>query len=293
VLEIVSSEKRVQTLATTTSSNGLIRTPLSGGVLSATDSHDLPSPALAVRNLVEQVRYAHLCTIMSRMHHRRNGYPFGSMVDYATDPNGFPIFSLSPLAIHTRNLIANPRSSIVVQMPGWTGLSNARVTIFGDVYPLEGEQNQKAARDIFRSKHTSATHSHQWGNFTFFRMEEISDIYFVGGFGTVQWVDVKEYASTTPDNIVIRDGDGRCPEITLQKLNIMFSKQLCQTLEKEGMEVEDIQFVSIDKQGVDVRLRLEGGVQHQIIRLRFQKIVETIDDAILEMKIITTDGLIL
>lgn len=35
---------------------GLFRTPISGGVHSATSAHDLPRPALAVRNLMEQVR---------------------------------------------------------------------------------------------------------------------------------------------------------------------------------------------------------------------------------------------
>ena len=55
------------------------------------------------------------------------------------DGNGFPIFSLSPLAMHARNLMANPHCSMVVQMPGWKGLANARVTIFGDVYPLPQE----------------------------------------------------------------------------------------------------------------------------------------------------------
>lgn len=34
---------------------GLFRTPISGGVQSATSVHDLPRPALAVRNLMEQV----------------------------------------------------------------------------------------------------------------------------------------------------------------------------------------------------------------------------------------------
>lgn len=34
---------------------GLFRTPISGGVQSATSAHDLPRPALAVRNLMEQV----------------------------------------------------------------------------------------------------------------------------------------------------------------------------------------------------------------------------------------------
>ena len=35
---------------------GLFRTPISGGVHSATSAHGLPRPALAVRNLMEQVR---------------------------------------------------------------------------------------------------------------------------------------------------------------------------------------------------------------------------------------------
>lgn len=35
---------------------GLFRTPISGGVQSATSSHGLPHPAIAVRNLIEQVK---------------------------------------------------------------------------------------------------------------------------------------------------------------------------------------------------------------------------------------------
>lgn len=37
------------------SRTGLFRTPISGGVQSATSAHGLPRPALAVRNLMEQV----------------------------------------------------------------------------------------------------------------------------------------------------------------------------------------------------------------------------------------------
>lgn len=49
------------------------------------------------------------------------------------------------------------------------------------------------------------------GNYMFFRMHRISDIYFVGGFGTVQWVDVAEYVASKPDQIVADD-----PHHTLQ-----------------------------------------------------------------------------
>uniref|UniRef100_A0A7S0RFP6 CREG-like beta-barrel domain-containing protein n=1 Tax=Pyramimonas obovata TaxID=1411642 RepID=A0A7S0RFP6_9CHLO len=273
------------------STTGLLRTPLTGGVQSATDNHDLPSPATAVRNLIEQGRYAHLCTIMSRMHHRRAGYPFGSMVDFATDDNGFPIVMLSPLAIQTRNLMANPHCSMVIQMPGWNGLANARVTVFGDVYPVPPE-TQGLAREIFSAKHTAAQ---QWGNFAFFRMDNITDIYFVGGFGTVQWVEVADYVRQRPDAIVCRTAT-QCPEDVLLKLNQKYAKKLCQLLSthtvKQAETVEDCQLVSIDKQGVDVRLRQSGMLENQMVRLRFKNHVFNLDQAIIEMEAITSGDLV-
>ncbi|XP_051148061.1 uncharacterized protein LOC127263130 isoform X2 [Andrographis paniculata] len=226
---------------------GLFRTPISGGVQSATSAHGLPRPALAVRNLMEQAGFAHLCTVMSRMHHRREGYPFGSLVDFAPDPMGHPIFSFSPLAIHTRNLLADPRCSLVVQIPGWSGLSNARVTIFGDVYPLPEDQQEWAHRHYIAKHHQGP--SQQWGNFYYFRMQKISDIYFIGGFGTVAWVDVKEYEALKPDKIAVDGG-----EQNLKELNAMFSKPLKELLCKEA-EVDDAALISIDSRGVDIRVR--------------------------------------
>uniref|UniRef100_A0A2P2IK51 CREG-like beta-barrel domain-containing protein n=1 Tax=Rhizophora mucronata TaxID=61149 RepID=A0A2P2IK51_RHIMU len=250
---------------------GLFRTPISGGVQSATSAHGLPRPALAVRNLMEQARFAHLCTIMSRMHHRRQGYPFGSLVDFAPDSTGHPIFSFSPLAIHTRNLLADPRCTLVVQIPGWSGLSNARVTIFGDVLPLLEDQ-QEWAHKQYIAKHQQGP-SQQWGNFYYFRMQNISDIYFIGGFGTVAWVDVKEYEALRPDKIAVDGG-----EQNLKELNAIFSRPLKELLSTE-MEVDDAAFISIDSKGTDVRVR--QGAQFNIQRLSFEegKSIETLEEA--------------
>ncbi|KAJ0775920.1 putative FMN-binding split barrel [Helianthus annuus] len=291
---------------------GLFRTPISGGVQSATSVHDLPRPALAVRNLMEQViqfcsnlvlvfsvrvrygyctnpiasefliisflffsnskaRFAHLCTVMSRMHHRRQGYPFGSLVDFAPDAMGHPIFSFSPLAIHTRNLLADPRCTLVVQIPGWSGLSNARVTIFGDVIPLPEDQ-QEWAHKQYIAKHQQGP-SQQWGNFYYFRMQNISDIYFIGGFGTVAWVNVKEYEALRPDKIAVDGG-----EHNLKELNAIFSKPLKELLSLET-EVDDAALISIDSKGTDIRVR--QGAQFNIQRLAFEEGhgVETLEEA--------------
>ena len=68
-------------------------------------------------------------------------------VDFACDGAGNPLFSLSPLAMHTRNILEDPRCTLVVQMPGWQGLSNARVTMFGEIYKLPNDM-QEAAREV-------------------------------------------------------------------------------------------------------------------------------------------------
>ncbi|ESQ30320.1 hypothetical protein EUTSA_v10011555mg [Eutrema salsugineum] len=250
---------------------GLFRTPISGGVQSATSAHGLPRPALAVRNLMEQARFAHLCTVMSRMHHRREGYPFGSLVDFAPDPMGHPIFSFSPLAIHTRNILAEPRCTLVVQIPGWSCLSNARVTLFGDVYPLS-ENEQEWAHKQYIAKHHQGP-SQQWGNFHYFRMQNISDIYFIGGFGTVAWINVNEYEALQPDKIAVDGG-----EQNLKELNTIFSKPLRELLSTES-EVDDAAIISIDSKGIDIRVR--QGAQFNIQRLAFEEIlgVETLEEA--------------
>ncbi|KAL8136948.1 hypothetical protein V2J09_002949 [Rumex salicifolius] len=279
-----SSDDKFKTTTSQThgSRAGLFRTPISGGVQSATSAHGLPRPALAVRNLMEQARFAHLCTIMSRMHHRREGFPFGSLVDFAPDPMGHPIFSFSPLAIHTRNLLADPRCSLVVQIPGWSGLSNARVTIFGDVYPLPEDQ-QEWAHKQYIAKHQQGP-SQQWGNFYYFRMENIRDIYFIGGFGTVAWVEVKEYEDLKPDKIAMEGG-----EQYLKELNAIFSKPLKELLSMES-EVDDAALISIDSKGTDVRVR--QGAQFNVQRISFEEghSIETLDQAKAALKKLIDKG---
>ena len=265
-------------------SSGLRHTPQSGGVQNATARCDLPSPAVAVRNLVEQAQFAHLCTIMSNMHHRRAGYPFGTVVDFAADGAGYPIFSLSPLAIQTGNILEDPRCSLVMQMPGWTGLANARVTIFGDVYKLPKEM-QTAAEEIFHQKlSTSNNTKDRWvsGNAVYFRMNRILDIYFVGGFGTVQWVDVNEYTRVQPDQIVVQN-----PNQTLTMLNQHYAEPLRKLLSRTYGNADDAAFISIDKLGADVRVRRGG--EYSVERVGFEEAVESADQASIAIQRILDD----
>ena len=45
------------------------------------------------------------------------GFPFGSLVSYAVDDTGNPLFFISELAEHTRNLHADSRASLLATEP--------------------------------------------------------------------------------------------------------------------------------------------------------------------------------
>ncbi|CAG7895241.1 unnamed protein product [Brassica rapa] len=139
------------------------------------------------------------------------------------------------------------RATRTHNIPGWSGLSNARVTLFGDVYPLS-EDEQEWAHKQYIAKHPHGL-SEQWGNFHYFRMQNISDIYFIGGFGTVAWVDAKEYEALHPDKIAVDGG-----EHNLKELNAIFSKPLRELLASVS-EVDDAALIPIDSKGIDVRVR--------------------------------------
>ena len=69
-----------------------------------------PSHAERVRTLLSLASVATLSTL-SRKH---AGFPFGSLMPYALDSEGRPIFLISNMAMHTQNLKADPRASLFV-----------------------------------------------------------------------------------------------------------------------------------------------------------------------------------
>ena len=111
------------------------------------------------------------------------------------------------------------------------------------------------------------------GNAVYFRMNRILDIYFVGGFGTLQWLDVEEYASAQPDAIVVQN-----PNATLQVLNQTFSEALRQVMSSGLGVADDVAFISIDKRGADVRVRRGG--DYSVERVGFDVQVECLEDAV-------------
>eukprot|EP00210_Caulerpa_lentillifera_P002306 g2214.t1 len=243
--------------------SGLRGNPLSCGVESATGNFELPTPPAAARNLV-WIRYSIGYTFGHTIR-----YPFGTLVDFVSDGSGFPVLRLSSLAVPTRNVLENPKCSVVVQMPGWSGLANARVTIFGDIYQLPMNL-EEFAKQLFKERNSREDNILS-GNSLYFRMHEIKDIFFVGGFGTVQWIDVHEYIDAQPDEII-----SSCSSADLQILNQQFRDDLRRLLSRKS-PVHEVHVISIDAIGADIRTRTGG--EYGVVRIGFQKKVKTIEEA--------------
>ena len=87
------------------------------------------------RTLVASISTGTLCTLALEP----EGYPYGSFVTVAFD-EGNPIFLISALAEHTKNLARDPRASLLVAEGGSADpLANDRVTMLGPCTRVEGD----------------------------------------------------------------------------------------------------------------------------------------------------------
>src|SRR5260370_7182552 len=83
------------------------------GVASDQSTAAEPSFAERARTLMHLGRIGSLSTLSRK----QPGYPFGSVMPYAMDDAGHPIFLISTMAMHTQNLQPNPRPTQLVTQP--------------------------------------------------------------------------------------------------------------------------------------------------------------------------------
>jgi putative heme iron utilization protein len=114
---------------------------------------------------------------------------------YGDDGLGRPLLLISGLAVHTRNLEADPRASLLVAEPGPAGdvLAAERVTVLGTARRLAAPEVQDA-RTLYLARHPEATAWVEFGDFALWRVE-VDEVYVVGGFGVMGWVTPEVYAA--------------------------------------------------------------------------------------------------
>jgi putative heme iron utilization protein len=140
----------------------------------------------AVRRLLFEGRFGTLSTLSTKP----EGFPFGSLVPFAQCARGRPLLLLSGLAQHTRNLLADPRASLLVLAPGGEDPMQApRGSFLGRATRVSGAEAEDG-RARFLQRHPRAA---AWFalDFDLWRLE-VSEVRFVGGFGQAAWVSGSE-----------------------------------------------------------------------------------------------------
>jgi putative heme iron utilization protein len=182
--------------------------------MASSRQHAAPSaperPAVPETPLVGRSRtLIHLGRIGTLSTHSRKhpGFPFGSVMPYASDERGRPVFLISSMAMHTQNLTADARASLLVMQQGETDadpLGASRITILGEVSPVPAAEIA-AARELYLGRHQNAGYWVDFNDFGFYRLQP-ADVYFVGGFGVMGWVTADEYTNGQPDPLVDCEG---------------------------------------------------------------------------------------
>ena len=225
-----------------------------------------PTYAERVRTLLASERLGTLATQSAR----HAGWPFASVMPYALTGDASPLFLISGMAIHTQNLIADPRASLLVMQSGSDAdpLGAPRATLLGTAHRIESTDALRAA---YLDHHPSAKYWIDFSDFSFFRLA-VTDVYFVGGFGVMGWVDAVDYRAAEPDPLMDAAAD------IIEHMNADHGEALRAITRHFGqLEAEEAAMVSCDRLGFVVRARTSEGMKG--VRIRFPEPVRTREDA--------------
>lgn len=152
-----------------------------------------PTPAEAARTLLAQTRTGALATLSE------DGTPWASLVMYGLLDDGTPALLVSTLAEHGRNLIRDPRASLMVSAPPSSPdpLASGRVTLAGRVERPTGAREGEAHAACLAAM-ASAKMFAEFGDVSLWTLA-VERVRWVGGYGTMGSASAADYAAAQPD----------------------------------------------------------------------------------------------
>jgi hypothetical protein len=131
---------------------------------------------LAAKKLLREGRSGALATLVPG-----SGDPYCSLVNVATVVDGAPLLLLSKLALHTKNILADGRVSLMLdERKEGDPLEGARVMLMGTCAAM----SDSSASTAYLRRHPEAEMFASFADFAFYRME-IARAHLVAGFGRI------------------------------------------------------------------------------------------------------------
>ena len=199
------------------------------------------NPALAAKKLLRESRSGALATLLPA-----SGDPYCSLVNVASAADGAPLLLISRLAVHTRNLLADPRVSLMLdERREGDPLEGARVMLQGSAAATD----DPAGRRRYLARHPEAEMFAGFADFAFYRIA-LTGAHLVAGFGRI--VDLK------PSDILTETADAAAllaaePEIVAQ-LNAQRAQAMAHHAGKlVGTRGEEWRCVGVDPEGIELQ----------------------------------------
>jgi putative heme iron utilization protein len=161
------------------------------------------------------------------------------------------------MAMHTKNVLADPHATLLIVQAAGDGnpLGAGRISLMGEVLPVENQQERAEVEAGYVERNPSARNYLQFDDFRFFKLHLV-DIYFVGGFGVMGWITAEEFKSAKPDPLVdVAAG-------ILQHMNQEHRKSMVKlAAHRCGLAAEDAEMLSVDRLGFNLRVRTHEGMK--------------------------------
>jgi len=151
------------------------------------------NPSRLAKSLLRRSRQGALATLMPS-----SGDPYCSLVNHASHSDGSPILLISRLAIHTRNLLADARVSLMLdERVAGDPLEGARIMLSGPAEEAGGMELEPVRRRYLNA-HPSAEAFASFKDFSFFVIRP-SGTHLVAGFGRIVDLAPEEFLTETGD----------------------------------------------------------------------------------------------
>ena len=228
---------------------------------------NIPTPTHAerARTLVARISTGTLCTLALEP----EGYPYGSFVTVAFD-DGNPVFLVSGLAEHTRNLERDHRASLMVAEAGAADpLANGRVTLLGPCTRVE--EDGGSARASFLATHPNAAYYADFRDFGFWKLQ-VKAVRYIGGYGRMSWVSEAEWRTAEPDPLA------GCAAGTIAHMNADHADAVvlyCRAFSK-ATDVTEAAMTGVDRYGFEMSARTPEGPRP--VRIAFPSPVSTAEE---------------
>lgn len=202
-------------------------------------------PARLARSLLARSRQGALATLMPG-----SGDPYCSLVNVASAPEGAPILLISRLAIHTKNILSDPRVSLMLDERGpGDPLEGARIMLAGTAEQAQGDEVAMLSRR-YLAAHPAAEEFAGFRDFSFFRIRP-GGIHLVAGFGRIVDLVPNDFLTDLTGAEALLDAE---PDIIahinadhLDTMNLYATKLLgavegawrCTGCDPEGLDLQD------------------------------------------------------